>query len=135
MTVAPSWVVPVAGAAGALALALGGYAWIHHQGAASEKPKTEAAADAGAAASLNTEGALAGADAVAAIGRIDGQLKDINHALDLEAAHDAAADAPLPDGVVDRMRRSDQRVCASVPALCAEPGPADQGGGGDAAPD
>jgi hypothetical protein len=135
MTVAPPWVVPVIGTVAALALLGGAYGWARHQGVAAEKPKTEAAADAGAAASLNTEGARAATDAVSAIASVDRQLKDINHALDLEAARDAAADAPLPDGVVNRMRRGDERVCASVPALCAEPGSAGEGGSGEAAPD
>lgn len=135
MTLAPPWVVPVVGGVITIALIGGAYGWVRHQGVAAEKPKTEAAADAGAAASLNTEGARAATDAVSAIAGVDRQLKDINHALDLEAARDATADAPLPAGVVDRIRRSDERVCASVPALCADPGPAGQAGGGNAAPD
>lgn len=135
MTVAPSWVVPVAGGAIALALFAGGYAWIHQQGVASQKPKTEAARDAGAAATLNTEGARAAGDAVSAIAGVQRQLQEMNHALDLEAARDVAVDAPLPGGVVDRIGRGDERVCLSVPALCAEPGPAGGGGGRDAAPD
>jgi hypothetical protein len=125
----------LAGTVVAVALIGGAYGWARHQGVAAEKPKTEAAADAGAAAGLNTEGAKAAGDAVSAIAGVDRRLQEINHALDLEAARDAAADAPLPPGVVDRIRRSDERVCASVPALCAEPGAAGEGRSGDAAED
>ncbi len=135
MTLAPSWVVPLAGGAVALVLFGGGYAWIHHQGVASQKPKTEAALDAGAAANLNTEGARAATDAVTAINGVDRRLQELNHALDLEAVHDRSADPILPDGVVDRLRRSDERVCGDVPTLCAEPGAAQGGGSGNAAAD
>ncbi|SFK41208.1 hypothetical protein [Caulobacter sp. UNC279MFTsu5.1] len=134
MTLAPPWVVPVVGTVVAIALIGGAYGWARHQGVAAEKPKTEAAADAGAAANLNTEGAEAAGDAVSAIAGVDRRLQEINHALDLEAARDAAADAPLPAGVVDRIRRGDERVCSSVPALCAEPSAAGEGGGGNPAP-
>lgn len=135
MSFAPSWVVPVAGGAAAIVLFAGGYAWIHAQGAASQKPKTEAALDAGAAANLNTEGAQAATDAVSAIAGVDRRLQEMNHALDLEAARDRSADPILPDGVVDRLRRSDERVCLDVPALCDQ-APAPEGGGsGNAAPD
>lgn len=135
MTQAPAWVVPLAGGLAALALFGGGYAWIRHQGVASEKPKTEAALDAGASANLNTEGARKAGDAASAIAGVDRRLKDLNHALDLEAARDAAPDPQLPDGVVARQRRSDERLCASVPTLCDGHLATSIGGTGNAAPD
>jgi hypothetical protein len=135
VTLAPPWVVPVAGAVIGLALLGGAYGWARHQGVAAEKPKTESARDAGAAANLNTEGAQAATAAVSALAGVDRQLKEINHALDLEAARDAGDVPALSDGVVDRMHRSDERVCGSVPALCAEAGPSQGGGSGNPAPD
>jgi hypothetical protein len=135
VTLAPPWATPVAGMIVTLALLGGAYGWIRHQGVASQKPKTEAALDGGAAANLNTEGAKAATAAVSTIAGVEHRQQETNHALDLEAAGDHSADPILPGGVVDRLRRSDQRVCDDVPALCAEASAAEGRGAGDAAPD
>jgi len=122
--IAPPWFIPAVGAGIAAVLLLVLVLWARSEGAAGERPKTEAAADAGASARLSYAGSAKAANASAALARIERAIKDSDHDLDLEAARDVAGDQVLPGSVVDRLQRGDERLCASVPALCSAEGQA-----------
>ena len=133
MTAAPRWLVPAIGAFISLAILSFIFLAGRREGVAAAKPKIEAAVDAGVSTSLSNEGAALAADQSAALARIERAIRSNEHDLDLEAARDVGGQA-LPPGVVDRLRRSDERLCASAPRLCA----GDEGGdagAGDAAAD
>ena len=127
MTAAPRWLIPAIGAF--VSLAILGFVFLagRHEGVAAAKPKTEAAVDAGVSASLSTQGGALAANQSAALARIERAIRSNEHDLDLEAARDVDGQA-LPPGVVDRLRRSDERLCAAAPRLCA----GDEGGHGGA---
>ncbi len=56
-------------------------------------------------------------------------IRDVTSRADTEARSDPDANAPLPIDMLDRLRRTDRRLCDVKPAACPSAPPVDSGGG------
>jgi hypothetical protein len=110
--------------AAALSLVAGLYWKGRHDGAARERPKTEAALAKAAVADLQTQGAQATAQRVEVVVRQRETANGVVAQLMPQALKSEDANAPLDASRVTRLRTADRGLCDADPALdgCAAGG-------------
>lgn len=119
----------VAGAAALLIVSGAGLLYWNgrHDGAAAEKPKTELAADNGAARGLEVQGAQETTHRVETTLRKEARVQERTHALISDIK--ASPTAPLDPGVAVRLHAHDRVLCDEDPGVCPAPAGGDAAGG------
>lgn len=90
----------------------------------------EARANSDAAArGLEVQGEREQAQRVETFHRQEITIRDVTSRADTEARSAPDANAPLPPDLLDRLRRTDRRLCDIKPSACPPSPPLDPGGG------
>jgi hypothetical protein len=90
----------------------------------------EARANSDAAArGLEVQGEREQAQRIETFHRQEITIRDVTSRADTEARSDPDANEPLPTDLLDRLRRTDRRLCDVKPATCPPSPPLDPGGG------
>jgi hypothetical protein len=123
----PRWTLAIAGVLTVLAAAAALYWHGRHDGAARERPKTEAARTEAAVAKLETQGALESAQRVEVVVRQREAAAETVSKLIPEALTSEDAHAPLDPARAARLRDADRSLCRTDPELASCPADRDPG--------
>ena len=115
----PRWTIAIAAVLTVLAAAVVLYWSGRHDGAARERPKTEAAQAQATVARLETTGARETAQRVEVVVRQREAAAATVADLTPKALQAEDADAPLDPDRALRLRDADRQLCLAAPELCA----------------